>query len=95
LPNQAELAEQVKAWAWVGHELRQQGARVTLPEREAEAEQNVEVATVVVLPADGQDAPAYEEARAAFDEIGVEQLTPEQTDELGARAAERLRELTV
>jgi Protein of unknown function (DUF3037) len=95
LPNQAELAEQVKAWAWVVHELRSQGGSVTLTDRQADAERDVEVATVVVPPADGQEAPAYEEARAAFNEINVEQLTPDEADELGARAAERLQALAV
>jgi hypothetical protein len=95
LPNQTELAEQVKAWAWVVHELRGHGATVTLADREADAEQDVDVATVVVPPEDGQETRAYEEAQAAFEEIRVEQLTPDQADELGARAAERLQALAV
>jgi hypothetical protein len=91
LPNQVKLADQVKAWAWVVRELRDHGGRITFGDREADAEQEVEVATVVVPPADGQDSPAYDQARAAFEEIKVRQLTPETADELGVSAAERLQ----
>lgn len=91
LPNQTELADQVKSWAWVVRELREQGGRVAVGDHEAEAPQDVEIAAVVIPPADGQDAAAFDEARAAFGETGVEQLAPEGTDELGQRAAERLQ----
>jgi hypothetical protein len=90
LPNQAELADQVKAWAWVVRELRAQGGQLVLGEREAEAQRDVEIAAVFIPPAEGQDACAYDQGRAAFAEIGVRQLTPDQADELGASAARRL-----
>lgn len=91
LPNQAELAEQVKAWAWVVRELRQQGGHLRLGERDVDVPQNeVEIATVFVPPAEGQEAPAFEEGRAAFEETGVRQFTPEEADQLGESAARRL-----
>lgn len=92
LPNQEELAEQVKAWAWLVHELREQDGRLRLGERELQVLRGeVEIATVFVPPEEGQEAPAFEEARAAFDETGVTQLRPEDADVLGQRAAERLQ----
>jgi hypothetical protein len=91
LPNQAELAEQVKAWAWVVRGLRKDGGRLHgLGDRDLDVEGNVEIAAVFVPPATGQEAPAFDEARAAFAETDVLQLTPEQADELGHRAASKL-----
>lgn len=92
LPNQTELADQVKAWAWVVHELREQGGLLRLADREVEVpREQVEIATVYVPPLDGQEAPAFDEARAAFEETGVRQLTPDEADELGSSAAQRLQ----
>jgi hypothetical protein len=95
LPNQVELAEQVKAWAWLVHELRQRDGLLRVGEREVEVPQgDVEIATVFVAPEEGQPAPAFDEARAAFEEIQVTQLTPDQADELGQRAAAGLQTAT-
>lgn len=93
LPNQVELAEQLKAWAWVvreirdrGGELRIAGRTVTVPDGEG-----VEVAAVAIPPReDQQDTHAYVEARAAFEETSVLELRPEDADRLGLSAAERL-----
>jgi hypothetical protein len=92
LPNQAELAEQVKAWAWVVRALREQGGAVLhAAGRDVDIPQDVEIAAVAVPPRAGQqDAHAYEEAQAAFAATGVAELTPEQADELGEHAAARL-----
>lgn len=91
LPNQAELAEQVKAWAWVVRGLQAHGGQLHVPDRDVPVPtQDVEIAAVFIPPIDDQDAPAFEEARAAFDETGVTQLTPEGADALGVSAAQRL-----
>jgi hypothetical protein len=91
LPNQVELADQVKAWAWVVRELRRDGGRLTFGDREAEAQRDVEIAAVFSPPAEGQEAPAFNDARAAFEETEVRQLTLEPADEVGQRAAEHLQ----
>ena len=92
LPNQIELAEQVKAWAWVVHELRQQDGLLRLDERELVVPRDeIEIATVYIPPEEGQNAPAFDEALAAFEEIQVTQLLPDQADVLGEHAAERLQ----
>jgi hypothetical protein len=93
LPDQVQLAEQVKAWAWVVRALRDQGGIVRTGDREIEVPQgqDLEIAAVAVAPMDDQEnTHAYEEAKAAFAETGVRELRPEQADELGARAAEQL-----
>jgi hypothetical protein len=90
LPNQVELAEQVKAWAWVVRELRDRGGRLETSDRAIEAGREVEVATVFIPPEGDQEDTAFVQARAAFEETGVTQLTPDDADQLGARAAELL-----
>jgi hypothetical protein len=89
LPNQAELAEQVKAWAWVVRELADQGGVLHVGEaRNIEVPpRDVEVMSVFIPPQQDQDAPAFDEARAAFQETGVTQLTPDQAGVIGERAA--------
>lgn len=86
LPDQEQLAEQIKSWSWVVHELRQQGGELDTDGGPIEVPGETQIASVCILPAAAGDAPAYGEAQAAFAENGVEQLTPEQADRLGAQA---------
>lgn len=94
LPNQAELAEEVKAWAWVVHELRQAGGELHPAGRspiEIPQGSDLEVASVYVPPAEDQDdRRAFDEAQAAFAETQVRSFTPEAADAVGQSAAERL-----
>jgi hypothetical protein len=92
LPNQLELAEEVKAWAWVVHELREHGGvlRVGGHELTVPAADEIEVVSVFIPPEDDQPAHAFEEARAAFGETRVRAVPVEQADEVGLSAAQRL-----
>jgi len=92
LPNQVDLAEQVKAWAWVVRGLREHGGKLQSGDRElAIPAADIEVAAVYIPPAEGQeDAHAFEEARAAFGETGVLALTRDEADAVGESAAQRL-----
>lgn len=90
LPNQHDLAEQVKAWSWVVHELRDSGGTLAAGESELTIERDVEIFAVAIPPLPEVDAPAYAEARAAFAENGVTELVPDEADEVGRRAAELL-----
>ncbi len=91
LPNQADLAEQVKSWSWVVHELRKSGGLIQLEDKGGvEIPSNLDIYCVVIPPLPDQASPAYDEAEAAFEEVRVKQLSPDQADELGARAAEVL-----
>jgi len=87
LPNQEELAEQVKAWSWVVHELRRHGGSVATLDGALEVRGDTEIAAVCILPVEGVDAPAYVEAEAAFLQLDVQALTPEDADGVGAAAA--------
>lgn len=92
LPNQDDLAERVKAWSWVVHELRQRGGLVRTGRGELEVPKETEIAAVSIPPAEGADAPAFAEAREAFHENGVRELTLDEADAVGAAAAELLAE---
>ena len=77
IPNQAELADQVKSWAWVVKEIRNGGGTIRVGEREVHIPGGIdlEIAAISVPPLEGQeDTHAYDEARAAFNETNVREL---------------------
>ena len=90
LPNQEELAAQVKSWSWVVHELRKQGGVLEAGQTSVEVPADLDVFAVAIEPEPGADAPAYEEARAAFEENDVRELGLSQAEQVGARAAQLL-----
>lgn len=90
LPNQADLAEQVKAWSWLVHEVRQGGGALTGADREIDVPAGLEIYAIAIPPAAGTESPAYEEAKAAFAENHVTELSPDDADRVGERAAEAL-----
>lgn len=90
LPNQADLAEQVKAWSWLVHEVRQDGGGLATAGGEIEVPRALDIYAIAIPPVAGAESPAYEEARAAFAENGVIELTPDAADRVGAQAAQAL-----
>ena len=89
LPNQIELAEEVKAWAWAVHELRERGGYLQLSDHRLDIPPGeVEVASVYIPPVEGQrETRAFQEARAVFDEVNVHEFTTDQADAVGRSAA--------
>jgi hypothetical protein len=90
LPDQGQLAEQVKAWSWVVHEVRKQGGELSTNSGTIEVPGETQIAAVCIPPAKGGEAPAFAEAKAAFAENDVQQLSPEEADRLGAEARQLL-----
>lgn len=90
LPNQADLAEQVKAWSWLVHEIRRSGGDLVADGHDAAVPQDLEIFAVAIPPRADVDSPAYAEAQAAFAEIGVTELTPDDADRIGVEAADAL-----
>ena len=90
LPNQSDLAEQVKAWSWLVHEIRRSGGELTYASGEASVPQDLDIFAVTIPPRADVDAPAYVEAQAAFAEIGVTEVRPDDADRLGVQAADAL-----
>lgn len=93
LPGQQELAEEVKAWGWLVEQLRLQGGRAILggDEKAIGAANDTDLAVVYIPPAADQIAPAFDEARAVWDVLGITAVEPSRAEEVGAEAARRLR----
>ncbi|MGI8730643.1 MAG: DUF3037 domain-containing protein [Solirubrobacteraceae bacterium] len=90
LPNQADLAEQVKAWSWLVHEVRQAGGQLATTDGDLEVPAALDIFAIAIPPVDGAESPAYEEARAAFAENDVTELSPDEADRVGEQAAAAL-----
>lgn len=90
LPNQADLAEQVKAWSWLVHEVRKEGGELTTGDGAIEVPSELEIYAIAIPPVPGTESPAYEEAKAAFAENHVIELAPDEADRVGEQAADAL-----
>jgi hypothetical protein len=90
LPNQVDLAEQVKAWSWLVHEVRQTGGELTATDGEFEVPADLDIFAISIPPVDGAESPAYEEAQAAFAETHVTEISPDDADQVGERAVQAL-----
>ncbi|HZV73775.1 MAG TPA: DUF3037 domain-containing protein [Conexibacter sp.] len=89
LPNQTELADQVKSWAWVTRHIRDRGGCLT-SDGELEVPADLDIA-VVYIPPDRPDRHAFSEAQKAFRELTVTVAAYDSADGIGARAAAGLR----
>jgi len=93
LPDQAQLAEELKAWAWTANALQHHGgvlARANGPEIPIAA--NIQIASVYIAPAPGKAASAFDQARAAFDELRIAavDVDADGLDRVGREAAANL-----
>jgi hypothetical protein len=87
VPDQEQLAEQVKAWGWTVGEVRQGGGTVTLIDgSHFEVAKDVDVEVVYVPPAPGQDAPAMVDALNVFKALGIRGGAIVDADQVGERA---------
>ncbi|HYN51637.1 MAG TPA: hypothetical protein VES62_11985 [Thermoleophilaceae bacterium] len=75
------------------HEVRKDGGELTLTDSEAEIPAGLEIFAITIPPVAGAESPAYEEAKAAFAENTVTELSPDQADRVGEHAAEALAAL--
>lgn len=85
LPNQEELTEQVKAWAWMAHEIRRRGGLLSA-DGDVEVPEDLDIATVYIPPP-APGGGAFAEALSAFDELGVTAAAFDRADAVGANAA--------
>lgn len=91
LPNQEELAEEIKAWAWLVRDMTENGGVLKAADGQFEVSSNepADVSVVYVPPLAGADPAAFEEAVAVFDETGVRAVPAESAASV-AEAASRL-----
>jgi hypothetical protein len=93
LPNQEQLADEVKAWAWVVQELREHGGTVNLGDRTVAVDPQaaLEVASVFIAPLAGQeDTRAFDEATAAFAATETFSVTADEAERVAEHAVELL-----
>jgi hypothetical protein len=88
LPDQDELTKQVKAWAWMAHEIRERGGRLS-SEGDLDVPGDLDIAAIYIPPLD-PDGAAFGEAQSAFQELSVTAAAFDSADEVGARAAASL-----
>lgn len=91
LPGQVQLAEEVKAWAWMVERLKELGGTAASEARRFElGPDDVDIAVVYVPPVEDHPSPAFEEAAAAFEALEVRAVDTEHADEVATEAARRL-----
>jgi hypothetical protein len=90
LAGQADLAEQVRSWAWGVRAIQEQGGETLTETAQLAVPREVEVGAVYIAPEPGADSTAFEEARAAFDDAQVLALPADDAGVLGEHAVDRL-----
>lgn len=88
LPNQEELTDQIKAWAWVAGHIRRNGGRFAAAD--VKVPPDLDLAAIYVPPCEA-DRLAFDEARAVFAELEITAVPFDAADDVGARAAAKLR----
>ncbi len=89
LPNQKELSESIKSFAWtVAHVRKSGGVALTPQGNSIEVPRNVDVAALFIPPTKAREV--FDEAGAAFNEVRVELVEIGHETELSARARAEL-----
>lgn len=87
VPDQVQVAEQVKAWGWTVRDVQQGGGHIRLADgSQFDVGSEVDVEVVYVPPAPGQNAPAMNDALNVFDTLNVTHTALEGADHVGERA---------
>ena len=87
VPNQEDLAEQVKAWAWTVADVRKHGGTAETAARRIEVPHDVDIEAVYVPPVVGGPREALDEAFAAFSEINVQPVEADEASAVGLQAS--------
>ncbi|MGH9264119.1 MAG: DUF3037 domain-containing protein [Acidimicrobiales bacterium] len=93
VPDQEQLAEQVKAWGWTVRDVRRGGGEIAASSGQKWAvSPDVDIEVVYVPPATDQRAPSLGDALAVFDEVGARPHPIGGADSVGLRAHQLLVE---
>lgn len=87
MPDQEELSEQIKAWAWTVGDVRENGGVAELASKRIQVPPDVEIEVVYVPPAFDGSRDALTEALAAFKKIDVQPVEYEQAESIGQQAS--------
>lgn len=93
VPDQEQLAEQVKAWGWTVQDVRRGGGQIGASTGEKwDVASDVEIEVVYVPPISDERAPSLRDAIAVFTEVGVQYHPIDGADSVGLRAHQLLVE---
>ncbi|MEJ7765401.1 MAG: hypothetical protein WKF86_07885 [Acidimicrobiales bacterium] len=72
IPDQEDLAETIKAWGWTIADARAGGGAIRLRSGQTfDVAEDVDVRVVFVPPAEGFEAPAFDEAKNVFQSVNA------------------------
>ncbi len=86
VPDQAALAEQVKAWGWTVQEAHTAGGRVQTASGEFVASADIDIAVVYVPAAESQKASAFVDAEHIFKTLGIPAVSHHRAHDVAQRA---------
>jgi hypothetical protein len=86
VPNQDDLAEQIKAWAWTVKDVRDNGGTAETEARRIDVPSDVDIEAIYVPPEMGGPRQALDEALAAFESIKVRPVESDQANRVGEQA---------
>ncbi|MCH8113677.1 MAG: DUF3037 domain-containing protein [Proteobacteria bacterium] len=87
MPNQDDLAEQIKAWAWTVSDIRRSGGAAETDARHIDVPCDVDIEVVYVPPATGGPREVLTEALAAFSGIDVQPVEFDRASTVGQKAS--------
>lgn len=91
IPDQAGLADQVRAWGWIMHDAqRGGGVAIGRQGREYAVAEDVDIEVVYIPPLDHHPLDAYEGALDVFDTLGVRYTTADEAGLVADKADELL-----
>ena len=90
VPDQATLAEQVKAWGWTLQEARQTGGRIVTSAEEFNVGADVAVEAVYVPELSTRPSPAFVDAQSVFEQLRVRAVSHDRAGDVARRARELL-----
>lgn len=91
VPDQEQVAEQVKAWGWTVRDVQQGGGTVKLPDGSRfTVAKDVDLEVVYVAPAPGEEAPAVRDALNVFKALAIPHGPLDMADRVGERAHDLL-----
>ncbi len=90
-PDQDQLAEDLKAWAWSVGDIRDGGGTVTpFDDDPISVPPTVDVAAIFTLQEENGPSAVYREAIQAFEKVGVEPVPVADSERVGRRARQLL-----
>jgi len=95
VPDQAALAEQVKAWGWTVREAHRVGGRSRTSSDEFARAADIEFEVVYVPATQSQKAPCFVDAGHIFETLGIRAVPHHRANDIAQRARELLGPLSV